>query len=63
MTLETAQKYIGKEVSYMNITGVLQRVNQVNGGNLVVGATDTGLVINMVLYKYKDEHGNWKPIE
>lgn len=63
MTLEKAQKYIGKEVSYMNITGVLQRVNQINGGNMVVGATDTGLVVNMVLYKYKDEHGSWKPVE
>jgi len=64
MTLQEAERFIGKEVSYMNLTGVLQRVSELNNTqNMILGYTDSGIVINIVLYRCKDKKGNWVDIE
>lgn len=65
MNLKEAEKFIGKEVSYANQTGFLQKVRQLteNTPEIILGYTDNGLVINIVLYKYKDDNGNWVEIE
>jgi hypothetical protein len=65
MNLKEAEKFVGKEVSYANLTGILQKVRQLteNTPEMILGYTDNGLVINIVLYRYKDENGNWVDIE
>ena len=65
MTLQEAERFVGKEVSYMNLTGVLQRVSELNyhTQQMILGYTDNGIVINIVLYRCKDEKGDWVDIE
>jgi hypothetical protein len=63
MTLQEAERFVGKEVNYMNLTGVLQRVSELNNTQMILGYTDNGIVINIVLYRCKDEKGDWVDIE
>ena len=62
MTIDDAKKLIGKEVQYQAHVGILNRVAQLEGG-MIIGATDTGMVINIVLYKIQNEKGEWISIE
>lgn len=62
--LEEAKKYIGKEVMYSNIIGILQKVNEIGSEEkMIIGYTDNGLCINIILFKCKDEDGSWKDID
>jgi hypothetical protein len=62
MTIQLAQAYVGKDVKYMNIEGRLDKVREISNSNMILGYTDNGIVINVLLYKYKDAEGNWKDI-
>jgi hypothetical protein len=62
MTLEDAQKLIGKEVIYMNVVGKLKAVRSIENGRIIVGETEEKMIINMILFKVKDDEGNWKDI-
>jgi len=63
MTFEDAQKLIGKEVMYMNVVGKLKAVRSIEDGRIIVGETEEKMIINIILYKVKDENGNWKNID
>lgn len=61
MTLEEAQKFIGKEVTYQNQTSILTDVRQLNSG-MIIGFTDKDWRVNIEILKYKDENGVLKSI-
>ena len=65
MKLEDAKRFIGKEVKYQNLTGKLVRVAHpfgISEGGMIIGETDNGIVINIELYKFLDDSGNWSSI-
>jgi len=61
VTLEEAQKFIGKEVTYQNQTSILTDVRQLNSG-MIIGFTDKDWRVNIEILKYKDENGVLKSI-
>ena len=66
MELEQAEKFLTKEVMYHNLTGILNHVSAISIGadkKMILGYTDTGIVINIVLYKVKNEKGEWIDID
>jgi hypothetical protein len=63
MTLEDAQKLIGKEVMYMDVVGKLKAARSIEDGRIIVGETEEKMIINIILFKIKDDEGNWKSID
>ena len=63
MTLQQAESFVTKEVMYHNLTGILSNVRAIADGRMILGYTDTGIVINIVLYKAKNEKDEWQDIE
>jgi len=65
VTLERAEKFIGKEVMFQNHTSKLIRVTRLyddNKGGMIIGETDNGMIMNIDLLKTLDVNDKWKYI-